>query len=146
MSDQPLIVFVDGVAINTGMRPADPLVRAVVVSLFTWRRAQPGDELPGSELNGWWGDTYADLVGDQLGSRLWLLSRSRLDANTVARAKDYAVEALQWLLDDRVASQVDVTSSRVGLDRLLIGVVITRGDGTKLDLRFENAWEFLNAV
>ena len=146
MSDQPLIISVDGVAINTGMRPPDPLVRAVVVSLFTWRRAQAGDQLPTAELNGWWGDTYADLAGDQIGSRLWLLSRSRLDAPTVARAKDYAAEALQWLLDDGVASQVDVTTARVGLDRLLINVVITRGGGQSLDLRFENAWEFLNAV
>lgn len=146
MSDQPLIVVVDGLAINTGMQPADPLVRAVVISLFTWRRAQPGDDLPGSELNGWWGDTHADQAGDQIGSRLWLLSRSSLNAETVARAKDYATEALQWLLDDGVASKVEVTASRVGMDRLLIAAVILRADGQTIDLRFENAWEFLNAL
>lgn len=35
--------------------PLDPLTRAVVISLFTWRRAEPDDnaEVP----MGWWGDT-----------------------------------------------------------------------------------------
>ncbi len=35
--------------------PLDPLTRAVVISLFTWRRAEPDDnaDVP----MGWWGDT-----------------------------------------------------------------------------------------
>ncbi|EPC3749414.1 phage GP46 family protein [Escherichia coli] len=34
--------------------PMDPLTRAVVISLFTWRRAEPDDnaDVP----MGWWGD------------------------------------------------------------------------------------------
>ncbi|HDU5746877.1 bacteriophage V tail protein [Escherichia coli] len=34
--------------------PLDPLTRAVVISLFTWRRAEPDDnaDVP----MGWWGD------------------------------------------------------------------------------------------
>ncbi|HCT7652022.1 TPA: phage GP46 family protein [Escherichia coli] len=34
--------------------PLDPLTRAVVISLFTWRRAEPDDNayVP----MGWWGD------------------------------------------------------------------------------------------
>ncbi|PQK53824.1 phage tail protein, partial [Escherichia coli] len=36
--------------------PLDPLTRAVVISLFTWRRAEPDDnaDVP----MGWWGDTW----------------------------------------------------------------------------------------
>lgn len=35
--------------------PLDPLTCAVVISLFTWRRAEPDDnaDVP----MGWWGDT-----------------------------------------------------------------------------------------
>lgn len=36
----------------------DGLSRAVVISLFTWRRADTGDVYDGSNKYGWWGDTY----------------------------------------------------------------------------------------
>lgn len=41
--------------------PLDPLTRAVVISLFTWRRAEPDDnaDVP----MGWWGDT---CCGDRM--------------------------------------------------------------------------------
>ena len=53
--------------------PLDPLTRAVVISLFTWRRAEPDDnaDVP----MGWWGDTWPAVQNDRYGSRLWLLYR-----------------------------------------------------------------------
>ena len=56
--------------------PLDPLTRAVVISLFTWRRAEPDDnaDVP----MGWWGDTWPAVQNDRYGSRLWLLQRSKL--------------------------------------------------------------------
>ncbi|MBC1112574.1 phage GP46 family protein, partial [Escherichia coli] len=56
--------------------PLDPLTRSVVISLFTWRRAEPDDnaDVP----MGWWGDTWPAVQNDRYGSRLWLLQRSKL--------------------------------------------------------------------
>ena len=146
--DQPLSIVVDGQEVDLGLASAEPLVRAVVVSLFTWRRANPDDSLPGDEVMGWWGDSYAELPGDRIGSRLWLLSRSALTDQVVREAKEYAVEALQWLIDDGVATDVAVTAVRAGISMLVLTCLITRADsGELLDLRFADAWRFLkNAV
>ena len=53
INDQPLTVVIDGRSFPLGLDGADPLVRAVVVSLFTWRRANADDELPGDLRMGW---------------------------------------------------------------------------------------------
>lgn len=144
IEDQPLSVVIDGRELSLGMMPTEPLVRAVVVSLFTWRRANPDDELPASDLMGWWGDSYAEIAGDKIGSRLWLLSRSTLAQDTVRRAQEYATEALQWLLDDQVATSVVVTSSRLGVHSLGLSVVVTRAEsGQVLNLRFADVWSYL---
>lgn len=144
IEDQPLSVVIDGRELSLGMMPTEPLVRAVVVSLFTWRRANPDDELPASDLMGWWGDSYAEIAGDKIGSRLWLLSRSTLAQDTVRRAQEYATEALQWLLDDQVATSVTVTSSRLGVHSLGLTVVVTRAEsGQVLNLRFADVWSYL---
>lgn len=144
-NDQPLTVVIDGKTINPGLDSAQPLVRAVIVSLFTWRRANPDDELPADMRMGWWGDTFATVANDRIGSRLWLLSRSTLTPETVARAKEYAEEALQWLIDDGVAARVDVQAERQGLQTLALGVRLYKSDGlVPLDLRFTDVWGFLN--
>lgn len=145
INDQPLTIVIDGQQIKLGLDSAQPLVRAVMVSLFTWRRANPDDDLPGDLRMGWWGDAFAPIANDRIGSRLWLLSRAKLLPETAARAKEYAEEALQWLIDDGVAARVDVRTERQGLSTLAIGVQIYKSDGSRLlDVRFTDVWEFLN--
>ncbi|MFZ6690869.1 phage GP46 family protein [Undibacterium sp. SXout20W] len=151
----PLTVTVDGRMTPLGLLQdidndkADPLVRAVIVSLFTWRRANADDALPnvsGSRM-GWWGDSYPPAANDRIGSRLWLLSRAKLTDTTAQKAKDYAREALQWLLDDGVAARVDVSAERQGLSTLALGCTFYNADGSALAvIRFQNLWSFLNVV
>jgi len=145
ITDQPLTILIDGREAQLALQSAEPLVRAVFISLFTWRRAQPDDDLPGTERMGWWGDSFAPVEGDRIGSRLWLLARAKLLADTPAKAKEYAEEALQWLLDDGVAAKVDVQAERQGLETLALRVVIYKtGASVPLDIRFTNVWEFLH--
>jgi phage gp46-like protein len=129
-----------------GMIPDEPLKRAVINSLFSWRRARPEDALPAESRQGWWGDTYPVVTGDQWGSRLWLLSRAKLLPDTVARAREYTQEALAWMIEDGVAARVDVDAEVHGIDTLAIACRITRSDGTVADFRFDNVWEFLRNV
>lgn len=144
-----LAASIDGRAIAYG--PADvqahALVRAVVISLFTWRRAKPDDELPGSDRMGCWIDSLPPVVGDRIGSRLWLLTRAKLLKDTPAKAREYAEEALVWMLEDGVATAVDVTAERQESATLAMGVVITRAlDDSRLDIRFANVWSLINAI
>lgn len=138
---QDLSVVVDGVA-GSPLAADDPLIRAVIISLFTWRRANPDDAVDGSR-QGWWGDTTASLSGDRIGSRLWLLSREKLLPETFNRAREYAREALQWLVDDQVAAAVDVAAERYGRAGLALVVTITRADRRVTELRFADVWQRL---
>lgn len=145
INDQPLTILIDGQTIKLGLDSAQPLVRAVIVSLFTWRRANPDDALPGDLRMGWWGDTFPTVPNDRIGSRLWLLSRSTLTTGTVAKAKEYAQEALQWLIDDGVAARIEVQAERQGLSTLALGCQIYKSGSTvPLDIRFTDVWEFLH--
>lgn len=150
INDTPLAILIDGRSIPLGMSSAEPLVRAVLVSLFTWRRAQPDDALPAADRFGWWGDSFATVPGDRIGSRLWLLSRAKLLPETVAQAKEYAQEALQWLVDDGVAAKVEVEAERQGLSTLALACRIYKTGGASnappVDIRFTNVWEFLQHV
>lgn len=96
----------------------DGLATAVIVSLFTDRRAHTDDILPdsNSDRRGWWGDSYSELPNDLIGSRLWLLQRERDLPAVAQRAKIYIEEALQWLVDDGVVASftVDVQRPRPG--------------------------------
>ncbi|PPU93960.1 hypothetical protein XalbCFBP2523_04690 [Xanthomonas albilineans] len=124
-----------------------PLVRAVLISLFTWRRANADDTLPDPRgfRMGWWGDTYPVVANDRIGSRLWLLARAKLTPSTVQRAQDYAEEALQWLIDDGVAARIAVRAERQSLSTLALQCTLFAADGTaNAVLRFDNLWSLLN--
>lgn len=120
----------------------NPLPRAVIISLFSWRRANPDDNAP--VPMGWWGDTYPTVTGDRIGSRLWLLGREKIINNTLNRARDYAAEALQWLIDDGVAARVETSTVRSGIDEAQLTIDIYQRDGTRWNMRFDEFWRLLN--
>jgi phage gp46-like protein len=72
-----------------------------LISLFTDKRANE-DETDG-EKRGYWGD-------DELGSKLWLLDRSRKTPAILAQAEQYAGEALSWLIQDGLTKEISVTA------------------------------------
>ena len=124
----------------------DDLASSVIMSLFTFRRANDDDSIPDGtdDRRGWYGDDLADVEGDQIGSRLWLLERAKITSDTVLRVEEYAAEALQWIIDDKVATSVDVAATRNGIDRIDLVVVINRFDGTTENLRFDDIWSVTN--
>lgn len=120
----------------------DGLQTAVLVSLFSDRRAEIDDVLPGAadDRRGWWGDEFLDTPGDRIGSRLWLLGREKQLASVVERAREYAVEALQWLVEDGVAARVDVAAEIVRAGMLGLHVRILRPDRSRVEYRFDHVW------
>lgn len=145
--DQSLTLTINGQAASLGLALTDKMIRAAVISLFTWRRAHDDDDLPGNQRFGWWGDSYPSEANDRIGSRLWLLTRSKLASDTPSRAKEYADEALQWMLDDGVAARIECSAERYGMEGLALLVLIYRHDSTKpVSLRFGNLWEAMKHV
>lgn len=119
--------------------------RAAVVSLLTWRRAGPDDPLDDAERYGWWGDSYPSITNDRIGSRLYLLRRRSLTAQTERDAQTYAREALQWMLDDGRVTDVAITTER-GTDRLNMRVRLTFRDGATLEHFLDDLWQVIHAV
>lgn len=115
-------VFSQGIDLQSGPISdlfEDSLRSAIIVSLLTDRRADPQDTLPDDtssatgippDRRGWAGDALAEADGDRIGSRLWLLSREKQTEETRRRAIEYAQEALDWLVQDKHATDVDVTA------------------------------------
>lgn len=119
------------------------LQSAVVISLFCNRLAQSGDKIDGDNRHGWWGDSYATVNGSLIGSRLWLLKRSVATQETANLAKQYCLEALQWLVEDQVADSIQVETAIIGQFSLGIGVTINKPNATSANFKFQYVWNQL---
>lgn len=118
----------------------DPLAQALVISLFSWRKSNDDDGVTIPNRQGWWADSFANN-DDRIGSRLWLLRREKLTGETIARAEEYAAEALQWLIDDAVISRFEVRAERGGMDRLDLLIDLYKpNDELAIQARFANVW------
>lgn len=143
----------DGV--NGDLEGDQGLLTAVIISLFSDRRANDDDPLPDervglpSDLRGWWGDLLEDdapYAENALGSRLWLLWREKDMDSVVARARQYAEESLQWLIRDGRVSGLHVTASRVSKGYLGISVQALPVPGANEKSREWNfVYDYVNA-
>ncbi len=122
---------------NADIALDDSLGTAVIVSLFTDRRALDSDVLPsgtGTDKRGWWGDSFNERP---IGSRLWLLGREKQLSTVLHRAKSYAEEALAWLLDEKLVKTLTVTASVPEDGWLLLSISLTLPDGSVLPMPFK---------
>ncbi len=108
------------------------LLRSVVISLFTWRRAETDDPFDDAERFGWWGDT--------------LLRRVRLTAQTQRDAEFYAREALAWLIDDGQVKHINILTEQVQSNRLNLGVELVVSDGQVVRFNPSEQWQVIYAV
>ena len=134
-----LWLTVNGTRVNASSQ-LDTLTRAVVISLFTHRRADPDDnaDVP----MGWWGDTWPMVANDRYGSKLWLLQRSKLTNALVYTVRTDIRESLQWMLDDGVVSRIDIDIQRTGINELGNSIVLWRRDGP-VTISFNDFWSVI---
>lgn len=131
--------------VSGGQLGADAdLATAVLISLFTDRLAADDDVIPAGDgdRRGWWATAGMEEVHGvaQIGSRWWLLDRSKQTEAVRQDAEAYGAEALQWLIDQRVATAVTVSAAWAGIGALQVEIVITRNDGTKFERRYDLPW------
>lgn len=127
---------------SLGLVADDGLETAVILSLFSDRRAEPDDTIPdgSGDRRGWWADAWPASEGDRIGSRLWLLHREKQLPSVLARAEEYAREALAWLVEDGVAEAVEVVASNPRAGILAIDVAIARPVAPVARYRFDAFW------
>lgn len=146
MTDAAMVMTENGgdlVLAGLDLARDDGLETAVIISLFTDRRAvaeQIPVELPQNDLRGYWGDISSTGLSDQTGSLLWLLAREKQLPAILGRAQQYCREALAWMIDDLVATRVEVTAEFVARGWMLILVDIFRPTGPPVRYRFNYEW------
>lgn len=132
----------DLVLAGNDLKLDEGLNTAIIISLFSDRRARSDDPLPSGDgdRRGWWADAYPVIEGDQIGSRLWLLSREKEIPETLRRAKEYAAEALAWLVSDGIAARVEVIPSVPRRGVLGLSVAVHKLDGNIENFQYEFLW------
>jgi phage gp46-like protein len=139
---------------NGTLDDTQALATAVVLALGTNRLANATDELPdidSTDRQGWWGDMDAGEIWGAwpIGSRLWLLKRSKIvgpeahGGATTTLVEMYINEALQPFIDLKIASEIDVTAIRSGLETITAAITIYRGPRLAIDLQYEILWDEL---
>ncbi len=115
---------------DVNLARSELLNTAVLISLFTRRAAEPGDVLPDprSLKEGWWADPYEKVESHRMGSRLWLLRRSKATQSVLNLAREYALQALQWMIEDGIAQSIEVEVERQDMERLAFKVEILKPD------------------
>lgn len=131
------LCIVDGdIALDPG------LASLVLMSLLTDARAQPQDVDAGEDdLRGWWGDALSDRP---LGGRMWTLGRAKATAENVRRARDFAREALVWLIADGIAGRIEVEATVTPGDgsgaTLALDILIVRSGARPERLSYDFLW------
>ncbi|WP_077072270.1 phage GP46 family protein [Mailhella massiliensis] len=115
----------------------------IMVSLFTDIRAEK-DELPPEygDLRGWWADALFSLQGEGqgTGSKLWLLRRQKQLEAVLVRAETYARDALRWLVNEGLATAVEVTAENPSPGLLALRVAVTRTSPSVMQ-RVTDVWK-----
>lgn len=127
------------------------LATAIIVALGTDALADPSDLLPdpdSTDRRGWWGNYMAQEIwgGWDIGSRLWLLQRSKItgpgarEGATTALVAQYIREAIQPFIERRVGSSFEVEATRVSDERIDALIRIYRGPLVDIELRYAILW------
>lgn len=122
----------------------DSFETSVYLSLFTNAPVRPGDQIPPELIGirmGWWADKLAVVPGDVFGSRLWQLQRVKQTEVVITRAREMALEALQWMLDDKVSDKIVVTAEVLRDGILLLTVEIFRPRRDPAAFKYDYNWQ-----
>lgn len=117
----------------------DTLETAITASLFSDALARPDDTIPDGSENrrGFWAD-------QKHGSLLWLLERSPITTQNLAKYREYATMALQWMLDEGAAESVVVTAEKTGTNEIQLTIVIKRpGADSEETYAYSRNWQVM---
>lgn len=125
---------------GANLQSGNDLETAILISIFSDREAAPDDDIPDgtNDPRGWIGDVEQQY---KIGSRVWLLTRSKQTQETLRRANDYIAEALQWLIDDGAVARFDITTEWTAASMLGARVLAYKTNGAAAPLNFNWAWK-----
>jgi phage gp46-like protein len=93
-------------------------------SLFTDRRADESQIQQPELRRGWFGDSFTTLDGYQAGSLIWLLDQARLTNETLSNARDFAYDALNWIIEKDYATRINITATPANNESIILRINI----------------------
>jgi len=103
----------------SGTDTTRPLETAIMLSLFC---DAPSTET--EDRRGYWADVYSDDA-DTWGSKLWLMFSRKATNASLQEARKFCETALQWMIDDGIARQVDVETWWIEGRKGYLGILVT---------------------
>jgi len=86
---------------------ADQLNTALLMSLFCEQRAAPSEMPRPEQRRGWIGNEATP--GVEIGSKLWLYEQARITRDTLNGIQTEALSAVDWLIEDGLATQKEAS-------------------------------------
>jgi phage gp46-like protein len=121
---------------DAGFVGDDTFETAVRISVLSDAKVSDEDA-PDGQVGGFWAE---DLLGYNLGSKLHLLKRKKLNNTTLRLAEQYTVESVQWLIDEGAAKSATAIASKVSKDRMGIVLEIEQPDNVTAEFAFAFNW------
>lgn len=110
----------------------DGLDSALFVSLFSDRRARSDEVADPLNRRGWIGNLVSEVPNDNHGSGLWLYEQRRLSDDVAIGIRLEAEQALEWLVQERLATVVTAAVTTNPADRSVsLRIQIGYPDGTQ---------------
>lgn len=128
----------DAMLVGNDLETDAGLETAMFLSLLLDR--YDGEDEDPTRRRGWWADGL-ETDGDRIGSRLWRAEvAGKLTADVPDQLRAWTREALQWLLDDGVARQLDITPTLTQHGYTLAVDVYRPARNDPARFRFGSAW------
>lgn len=124
----------DLIVSDNDLKKTDGLKSAMFGSLLSWAYDSDTDSFP------WGGDSIFD-TDVKFGSKLYLLFNETINDNTINLCKIYIADALQWMIDDGVVNNFDISVSRYDTKKLYFTIVASRPSGTSETFEYYLNWE-----
>jgi len=121
----------------------DDIETSVTISVETIARAKTGDDIPDGtdRKRGFWGDDFLEEPEDTIGSRLWLLTRSKMTSDILSKVRTLFDECLSWMVLDGVATSARTQAALYSDEVIAIRTEIVKPDGTTETFPFFFNWQ-----
>lgn len=137
--------YVDFILADRDLDRDDGLETGVLITLITDKYADIGDQIPDDSgyRGGWWGDSIPVVPDYRIGTKLWLLQRSKTTTEIPARAKEYLIDGFKWMVEDGIVQKVvvDIERRRDLKTTLAIVLSFVKPEGTTIFYKFFYNWE-----
>jgi len=114
---------------------------ALILSLFSDRRADISEVSPVDLRRGWWGNLILrEILNEplyELGSKIWLTFQSNSEQTTLNFIKRYIEEALIWLVEKQYAKSIFIIVTKKTNEEVFAKIDITLSNNLLITSVFE---------